>query len=75
MNIKFSQGISTRRACMDNEIQQVETEFLKGLEAVTKFEIQGDILRLYAGDRPLLAFSSASTGSAQAARVTGTRQH
>jgi heat shock protein HslJ len=58
MNIKFSQGISTKRACLDNEIQQVETEFLMGLQAVTKFEVQGDTLRLYAGDRPLLAFNS-----------------
>jgi uncharacterized lipoprotein YbaY/heat shock protein HslJ len=73
-NIKFSQGVSTRRACIDNEIQQVETEFLKGLQEVTKFEIQGDTLRLSSGDQPLLTFSSDSnqtTGSHQMARVTG----
>lgn len=60
MNIKFSHGISTRLACIDNEIQQLETEFLKGLDAVTRFEIQGDTLRLYAGVQLLLTFSSDS---------------
>ncbi|HET6892611.1 MAG TPA: META domain-containing protein [Pyrinomonadaceae bacterium] len=75
MNIKFSHGISTRLACIDNEIQKLETEFLKGLDAVTRFEIQGNTLRLYAGVQPLLTFSSDSTetiGSKHLARVTGT---
>jgi putative lipoprotein len=75
MHIKFSQGVSTQRACIDSEIQQVETDFLKGLDEATEFKIQGDVLRLYAGERPLLTFRSDSTetsGSPQASRVTGT---
>jgi heat shock protein HslJ len=74
-NIKFSQAISTRMACIDNEVQQIETEFLKALNAVTRFEIQADVLRLYQDDQPLLTFSSDSTqmgSETQAARVRGT---
>jgi len=75
MHIRFSQGISTRLACIDNEIQQVETDFLKRLEEVTEFQIQGEVLRLYADDRPILTFRADSTetsGSPKEARVTGT---
>ncbi len=75
MHIRFSQSISTERACIDSEIQQVETDFFRGLEEATEFKIQGDLLHLYAGDRPLLTFSSPSTetnGSVETARVTGT---
>ena len=75
MHISFSHSISTRRACIDGEIQQVETDFLHGLEGTTEFKIQGDFLRLYAGDQPLLTLRSPSTetnGSEQTAQVTGT---
>jgi ABC-type transporter Mla MlaB component len=67
--------ISTRRACLDREDQQVETSFLKGLEQTTRFQIQDDILRLYARGRQLLTFKSDATragGIPQEARVTGT---
>ena len=60
MNIKFSQAISTRMACIDNEVQKAEREFLKDLQAVTKFDIQGETLHLYAGDQPILSFSRLS---------------
>jgi len=75
MHIRFSQSISTERACIDSEIQQIETDFFRGLEEATEFKIQGDFLRLYAGDQPLLTLRSPSTetnGSEQAAQVTGT---
>jgi uncharacterized lipoprotein YbaY/heat shock protein HslJ len=75
MRIRFSQSISTKRACIESEIQQVETDFLQGLEEATEFKLQGDLLHLYAGDRPLLTFRSASTGtngSVQTAQVSGT---
>jgi len=74
-DIKFSQAISTKMACIDNEIQRLETEFLNALQAVTKFEIQGNTLRLYAGDQLFLTFSSNATANAdstQAPRLTGT---
>ncbi len=61
MRIKFSPGISTRRACIDNEMQRVETDLFKGLTKGTRFQIQGDTLRLYAGDRPVLTFKANET--------------
>jgi heat shock protein HslJ len=56
-HIKFSQGISTKRACLDNEMQKLETDFVKGLSEVTNFQIQGEVLRLYKGEQPLLMFT------------------
>lgn len=44
-------------ACVDNEVQQIETNFLNALDAVTRFEIQGDVLRLYQVDQPVLTSS------------------
>jgi putative lipoprotein len=75
MHIRFSQSISTSRACIDAELQRVETDFFRGLEEATEFKIQGDLLRLYEGDQPLLTLRSPSTetkGSEQTAQVTGT---
>ncbi len=74
-NLKFSRAVSTRRACLDNEVQQVETNFLKGLEKTTSFQIQDDILRLYADGDPILTFKAdagRAGGAPQEARVTGT---
>lgn len=59
-DIRFSQVISTKRACVDRELQRIENEFFIGLEAATRFETRRAILRLYAGDRELLTFSSES---------------
>jgi hypothetical protein len=74
-NLKFSRVISTRRACLDSQDQQVETNYLKGLEQTTRFQIEGDTLRLYAGGRLMLTFKSDATGAggaSQEGRVTGT---
>lgn len=46
-SLTFLRGVSTRMACLDNEAQQLETDFLKALEQVTRFELQDDVLRLY----------------------------
>ncbi len=73
--LRFSRVISTRRACIDNEVQRVETEFLRRLERTTAFQIQGDRLRLYAGRSLILTFTADATGTGDApqeARVTGT---
>ena len=56
--LKLSRIVSTRRACLDAERQRVETGFLQLLETTTRFEVQGNSLRLYAGDRLVLAFAS-----------------
>jgi heat shock protein HslJ len=56
--LKLSRVISTRRACIGSEAQRNETEFLRSLESVTRFETQSDTLRLYAGDRVVLVFKN-----------------
>ncbi|MCU0533690.1 MAG: META domain-containing protein [Hydrococcus sp. Prado102] len=54
--LKLSPIVSTRRACIDNATQRIETEFFQALESVTRFEIQADTLRLYENDRLVLTF-------------------
>jgi heat shock protein HslJ len=55
-NLTFFQLASTRRACLDGDIQRVETNFLKRLEQTTTFQIQRDTMHFYAGDNPILTF-------------------
>jgi heat shock protein HslJ len=57
-SLKLGNLISTKRACMADEANRLETSFLQALGETTRFEIQGKTLRLYAGDRQLLTFSS-----------------
>jgi len=56
--LTVSRIASTKRACLDRELQRIETEFLKLLETTTRFEVQRNNLRLYADDRLVLAFVS-----------------
>lgn len=56
--MRLSRIISTKRACLDDEANRIETTFLQLLETTTRFEIQAGTLRLYAGERPTLAFTS-----------------
>jgi heat shock protein HslJ len=55
--LKLSRIASTRRACLDGEVQHVEMSFLQLLEATTRFEVQRNTLRLYANDRLGLVFA------------------
>jgi heat shock protein HslJ len=57
-NLKLSRLLSTRRACVDPERQRAETRFLQLLEMVSRFDIEGNTLRLYSNDRPVLVFVS-----------------
>ena len=54
--IKFSRIFSTKMACLDAEVQRTETSFLQLLETTTRFEVEGNKLRLYAGDAAVLVF-------------------
>jgi heat shock protein HslJ len=56
-SLKLSRIASTRRACLDAELQRIETSFLKLLETTTRYEVQGNTLRLFANDRPVLVFT------------------
>jgi heat shock protein HslJ len=55
-NLTISNSASTRMACVDSEAQQLETDFLKALSQVTRFELKDDSLRLYDCDTLLLVF-------------------
>lgn len=71
--IRFSQTMSTKRACVDQGIQRIENSFLNRLQQVTEFQIQGDVLSLKAHGRTILTFRSDSSGTdtLQEARLTG----
>lgn len=76
--LKFSAVAGTRRACPGEE-DQIERSFLKAIETTTRFQVEGDVVRLYANNSPVLTFKasgnlSANEGSnmTQTAKVTGT---
>ena len=56
-SLKFSRIASTRRACLSEEANRLETNLLRSLEATTRFDAQGNTLRLYADDRLILVFA------------------
>jgi heat shock protein HslJ len=55
-SIKVSRLISTKRACIDQAMNEQETRFLSALEAVDRYAISGDTLRLYRGPDMSLRF-------------------
>ena len=57
-SLRLTRLISTKRACLAAEANRLETRFLQLLGETTRFEVQGRTLRLYAGDRQLLVFTS-----------------
>jgi uncharacterized lipoprotein YbaY/heat shock protein HslJ len=79
-SIKFSPIASTKMACLDGDVQRVEGSFLNLLQKTTRFEVDGNKLRLYAGDggdAAALVFvdrasSSTGTNTGATGRVTGT---
>ena len=74
-HIQFSQGISTQRACIDHDVEKLETDFFRGLNEVTSFQVQRERLQLYKGNQLFLTFGAEEAGaggSRQDALVTGT---
>ena len=69
--MKFSRLIITKMACLDAELQNVETTFLRLLETTTRFELQANTLQLYANDSLVLAFAE-QTADSQTAVPAGT---
>jgi heat shock protein HslJ len=55
-NLTILSSASTKMACLDTEAQQLETDFLKALSQVTRFELKDNSLRLYDSDTLLLVF-------------------
>lgn len=79
--LKFSPIASTKMACRDGDRQRVETTFLNLLQKTTRFEVEGNKLRLYAGDAgdgSVLVFVDRAAGpqtgtdTGVTGRVTGT---
>jgi uncharacterized lipoprotein YbaY len=70
-NLTFSGVVSTRRACLDREVQQVENDFLRALEQTTRFQIRDDTLRFFSRGTPILTFRADAAGTGQEASVTG----
>jgi heat shock protein HslJ len=58
--VKFSRIISTKRACVDAKLQQVENELMGGLERANSFFIRGDVMRLYSAGLAILTFKADS---------------
>ncbi|PWT94601.1 MAG: hypothetical protein C5B55_02420 [Blastocatellia bacterium] len=57
-HIRFLQTVMTRMACLDNEVQRVETEFLKALNDATDFQIQNNVLRIFKGNQQIMTFNA-----------------
>ncbi|HEY2867316.1 MAG TPA: META domain-containing protein [Pyrinomonadaceae bacterium] len=52
----FTQGISTMRACIEDERMDIERQFLDGLRRANRYEIRGESLMLYHDRKLLLTF-------------------
>jgi len=52
----FTQGISTMRACIEDERMNIERHFLDGLRQANRYAISGDRLMLYRDRKLLLTF-------------------
>ena len=62
-SVKISQLGSTKRACLSEDANRLENEFLRTLEKATRFSVETNELRLFA-DKRLASLSSASSDSA-----------
>lgn len=55
-SLRVSRVISTKRACVDQALNQQETRFFSALETVDRFAISADTLRLFRGSAVSLRF-------------------
>jgi heat shock protein HslJ len=55
-SVRISHLGSTKRACLSEDANRREAQFLRSLEKTTRFEVHEGTLRLYAGDLPILVF-------------------
>ncbi len=70
--LKLSNIAGTLRACADEQANRLERNFLQSLDDVTKFEVEGDTLRLYINNKPNLVFrANAENAEGKTASVTG----
>jgi heat shock protein HslJ len=57
-SLTFSGLAGTRLACLDSDAQKIETDLIKALEQVRRFQVQNDVLSLYDSGSLLLVFRS-----------------
>ncbi len=57
-SINFSEGGMTRMACLDSEVQKIETGMTQALGKVNRYEIKNGALSLFDGDKVLLKLMS-----------------
>lgn len=57
-HISFQRVITTRRACLNQDVMRVEREFTRALEEATRFAVEGNRLRLYRDNQLLLTLTS-----------------
>lgn len=56
--LTFPPTAGTKRACIDNDMQRVETVFLRLLSSTTRYEVSGNTLRLFSNGEQVLSFES-----------------
>jgi heat shock protein HslJ len=56
--LTFAAIAATSRACPDDDLNEIETSFFQLLQVTTRFEIEGNTLRLFADAKALLTFTS-----------------
>lgn len=57
-SLKLGPAASTKMACLESNVQAVESKFFQAMNSVSRYEIQGNILRLYAQDQVALVFQA-----------------
>ncbi len=63
-SLQFGQLVSTLKACVDQEVMDLEAQYLDALQTVSEFELAGDSLTLtYAAGQSVLNFVRAEDGA------------
>lgn len=57
-SLKLGPAASTKMACLQGNIQEIETKFFQAMGQVTRYSITGTTLTLYQDDQPLLVFQA-----------------
>ncbi len=71
-NLRIPNVAGTLRACAEEQVNRLERNFYQSLDKITRFEISGETLRLYAGNRLELVFQNKSQNTETGmASVTG----
>lgn len=55
-SLQMSQVLSTKRACIDDAMNEQETRFFSTLESVDRYRLAADTLELFRGDAVALRF-------------------